>query len=175
MRKLILAATTVAALAVPAIAPVMASATSPANQTYSVGTHSAGHADTTDHAGPGTIDSPNGPVWAYDNLNLKYFVTPSGTDQWTVAVTSQGSFAGFANPNTGDADINNGSANGKITYAVTSKTAPNIANVPAQEPTNSSIRLPITQMFGTDASISGGDHYTFTYNKVDGKVYTQTA
>lgn len=46
MRKLILAAT-LAALAVPAIAPVLASAAPSANQTFSVGTHSPQHLDTT--------------------------------------------------------------------------------------------------------------------------------
>jgi hypothetical protein len=182
MRKLILAATSIAALAVPAIAPVMASAASPANQTFSVGTHSAQHLDTTSASGDATVASPGGPVWAYDNLNLKYVVTPgSGVDQWNVAVTSQGSFAGFASPTTGNADINNGSTKGSITYTVTSPTAPNMAKVPSQEPNGSSIRLPIMQMFGSQGSlldasaIGGGDHYTFTYNTVDGAVYTQTA
>jgi hypothetical protein len=177
MRKLILAATGIAALAVPAIAPMMASAASPANQTYSVGTHSAGHMDTTGVPCPACVNNPTyGPVWAYDNLNLKYVVTPLGPGQWNVAVTSQGSFAGFANPTTGAADTNNGSTNGTITYTVTSDKAPTTALVPAQEPNGTSIRLPIMQMFSTDAShIGGGDHYNFTYNKVDGKVYNQIA
>ena len=180
MRKIALAATAIAALAVPAVAPVMASA-SPANQTYSVGTHSPGHLDTTSSAGPGTKDSPYGPVWAYDNLNLKYVVTRASatSDQWTVAVTAQGSFAGFADPTTGQAQNNSGSVNGNITYTVTSQNTPNMALVPSQEPSGSSIRLPIAQMFslGNDPSawnaIGGGDNYSFSYNKIDGKVYTQ--
>jgi hypothetical protein len=174
MRKLIVAATAIAAVAVPTIAPVMASATSPANQTFSVGTHSAGHPDTMD----------SGAVWAYDNLNLKYVVTPAvpgSTTQWNVAITSQGSFAGVLNPYTGAPDINNGSTNGSISYTVTSKTPPNMALVPSQEAPGTSIRLPIAQMFGLGAdpsgwsAIGGGDHYTFTYNKVDGAVYQQIA
>jgi hypothetical protein len=182
MRKLILAATTIAAVAVPAIAPVMASAAPSTNQTYSVGTHSPGHADTTGIDCPACTQTANGPVWAYDNLNLKYVVTPSGTPgQWTVAVTAQGSFAGFADPTTGLAQTNSGSVNGTITYYVTSPNTPKMALVPSQEPSGTSIRLPISQMFGLGQdpnalpagnTIAGGP-YSFSYNKIDGQVYHQ--
>jgi hypothetical protein len=175
--KFIVVGSTLAALAVPAISPMMASASAPANQTYSVGTHSAGHADTTSNGGPGTIDSSNGPVWAYDNLNLKYVVAPLGTDAsgvptWNVAVTAQGSFAGFADPNNGQPQNNSGSVNGTITYTVTSPTHPNTALVPSQEKSGTGMSLPITQMF-PKGSITGYGPYSFSYNKIDGVVYQQ--
>jgi hypothetical protein len=183
MRKLILGATAIATLAVPAITPALASAAAPADKTVTVVTHSAQHPDTTSVSGDATIMSPGGPVWAYDNLSLRYVVTPLGGDQWRVAIESQGSFAGFASPTTGNADINNGSTKGNITYTVTSSSAPDKALGPAQEPNGSSIRLAIAQMFHLnpasfnlpDSPLSGGDQYTFTYNQVDGSLYQQTA
>jgi hypothetical protein len=169
MRKLILAVT-FAALAVPAIVPALSSAAPTAAKTITIMTHSAQHPDTT----------WSGAVWALDNLSLKYDVkqVPNAVPtQWVADVTSQGSFAGTLNPDTGLSDINNGSVTGTIEYTVTSPNAPDKANVPAQEQPGSSIREAIRQMFHLtdDTAISGGDIYDFIYNKVDGKVYEQKA
>jgi hypothetical protein len=173
MRKPILAATLVA-LAVPAIVPALSSAAPPTGKTVTIMTHSAQHLDTTDATT--NTPSPYGYVWATDNLSLRYDVTPTGVNQWQVAILAQGSFAGVANPTTGAPDINNGSVTGTITYDVSSPNAPDKSAVPAQE-SGPSIRDAIRQMFhlADDSAISGGDHYSFTYNKVDGAAYTQSA
>jgi hypothetical protein len=172
MRKMFLtAAVVVAALAVPAMA-------SAAPQSTHVMTHSAQHLDTTSASGPATIPSANGPVWAYDNLAERYVVTPGPTaGTWHVEITVQGSFAGFASPFTGAADVNNGSVKGTIDYLVTAAGPPNADAVPAQQAPETGLGAPIRQMFGDTAAINGNDpygHYVFTYTLVDGAVYTQT-
>ena len=57
------------AATVPAAASVAAvHTTAQAPRVVIAHTHRSGVPDTTDHAGPGTTDSPNGPQWATDDL-----------------------------------------------------------------------------------------------------------
>jgi hypothetical protein len=182
---LITGAATVAALAGSAAvaAPAMAG-TGPASVTAV--THSFRHADTT--SVPTGTDSPGGPVWAYDNLMERFVATDNGNGTWTVAITVNGSFDGFADPRTqaeedalglqhvpGSPLDSHGSVKGTYTVQVSSPAAPDPKALLPQQPDGTGISAAIHQMFpGDDAAeiISGGP-YTFTYTKVNGQVYQQ--
>jgi hypothetical protein len=138
-------------------------------------THSSGHSDTTSATGPACTSSPNGSVWAYDNLSERFIVTPeSAPNTYSVTINTTGSFAGFANPNDCSALTGNGSVRGTIQYDVSSSTAPDKANLPAQQPPDTGLGTALNELFGGNATIIGGGHYSFTYTLVDGQVYTQT-
>ena len=92
----------VAAVAAPAMA-------SNGPGTVTAVTHVSNHPDTTSlpadyllslGSANATLDSPGGPVWAYDNLSERFTVTDLGGGNYTVDVTLQGSFQGFADPRT---------------------------------------------------------------------------
>jgi len=166
-----------------AAAPAMAG-TGPASVTAV--THSFDHLDTT--SVPTGTDSPNGPVWAHDNLMERFVATDNGNGTWTVAITVNGSFDGFADPRTqaeedalglahapGSPLDSHGSVKGTYTVQVSSAVAPDPAALLPQQPDGTGISAAVHQLFpGDDASegITGG-HYTFTYTKVNGQVYTQ--
>jgi len=184
----------VAAVAAPAMA-------SNGPGTVTAVTHVSNHPDTTSlpadyllslGSANATLDSPGGPVWAYDNLSERFTVTDLGGGNYTVDVTLQGSFQGFADPRTqaeedvlglhhapGTALDSQGSVKGTIQYNVYSpEGGPNPAALPAQQPSDTHLSDEIHQLFpGADATeiISGGNHYTFTYTKVNGQVYQQSA
>lgn len=138
-------------------------------------THSSGHSDTTSATGGACTFSPNGYVWAYDNLSERFFVTPESTPgTYSVTINTTGSFTGFANPSDCSALTGDGSVRGTIQYDVSSGTAPDKANLPAQEPPDTGLGTALNQLFGGNATITGGGHYSFSYTLVDGQVYTQT-
>ena len=143
-RILLIPAAGAAALAgsIALAAPAMASN---GNGPLTAVTHAADHPDTTSGPGGGALlNSPGyGPVWAWDNLAIKFIVTPDGkTNGYKVVINSEGSFAGFADPGpNGSTDApygqplaSNGDVKGTFTYYVTSVTPPDPANLPAQEP-----------------------------------------
>ncbi len=66
-------------------------------------THDIGHADTTSVSGPGTVASPDGPVWAHDNLTFKLIAVRDGAHTWSVTIDATGSYQANANPLTGAA------------------------------------------------------------------------
>ena len=137
-------------------------------------THTSDHPDTTSVSGPCTVDSPGGPVWAHDNLSLRFGVTPEAApDTYSVTITAHGSFAAFSNPITGACYTGHGSVNGWLQYDVSSSTPPDPANLPAQEPGDLGQGAILNQLFGGNASIVGGGHYSYTYTLVDGTKYTQ--
>jgi hypothetical protein len=145
-----------------------------APRTVTAVTHASHHADTTNVATG--VSSENGPVWAWDNLAVRFTVTPNGDNAYSVLITDNGSFAGFANPHTGLPDVNNGSVKGTIQYDVTSPNAPDPANLLANQPANpspSTVAM-LGQLFDGEVAIVGGGAYSFTYTRVDGAVYTQT-
>ncbi|HUY50540.1 MAG TPA: hypothetical protein VMV92_33340 [Streptosporangiaceae bacterium] len=153
-------------------------------------THAADHPDTTNVSGSATINDPSrGPVWAFDNLSVRFTVTPGSTGadggNYSVLITDNGSFAGFANPRTGDALVSNGSVQGTIQYDVSSASAPDPSLLLAQQPGDSTHDQAglagatttghmLSQLFGGNGNIVGGGHYRFTYRLVDGSVYVQT-
>jgi hypothetical protein len=120
------------------------------------------------------VSSPNGPVWAYDNLSFRLTATPeSGPGNYSVTITAHGSFSQIADPNTGACASGNGSVDGSITYDVSSTTSPDKKNVPAQSPGDTSQGAILNEFFDGNATIVGGGHYSYTYNRVDGGRYTQ--
>jgi hypothetical protein len=159
-----------------------------AGATISANTHAANHDDTTSVSGNATIDSPNGPVWAYDNLKVAITVTPANaTDgNYSVLLTVTGSFAGFANPRTagemsdagltspapGDALTSSGSIKGMYDLTVYSATPPKASNLAAQQDPTTGLSSMVNQLFGGSATVNGG-HYSFVYNKVEGVTYSQ--
>jgi hypothetical protein len=150
-------------------------------------THAADHPDTTNVSGPATLTSTGGPVWAFDDLAVRFTVTPGSTGSdggnYSVTITDNGSFSAFADPTTGDAITASGSVRGTIQYDVFSSTPPDPANLPAQEPGDSTrdqagmgsavhTVAMLNQLFGGNAVIVGGGAYTFTY-KAGGGTYVQ--
>lgn len=154
----------------------------------SANTHAAHHSDTTSVSGAATVDSANGPVWAYDNLKVAITATPATASdgRYAVVVMVSGSFAGFANPRTsaemaaaglsspapGDALISSGSVKGTYSLTVQSSTPPMASNLPAQQDPATSLSAMVGQLFGSGATVSGGA-YNFVYNKVEGVTYSQ--
>ena len=144
-------------------------------------THAADHPDTC--ACTTDILSGNGYVWAWDNLSVKFSVTPeTSPGNYSVTITYSGSFSAFANPTTGAPMTGNGSVQGTIQYDVSSSSPPDPGNLPAQVPGDStrdqagiSGATTTGQMLGllfdgqsATNLIVGGGHYYFTYTLVDG-------
>lgn len=171
MRRVLIAAIGVAALAVPSLA-------SAAQSSVKAVTHAANHPDTTSVT-TGYMSS-NGPVWALDNLSIQMVATPeSGPGNYSVTLTTHGSFAALANPITGAPYSGNGSVDGTITFDVLSPNSPDPKNVPAQQPQatidgsgnvsgSTSLSDMISQLFDGSAAIVGGGSYTFSYNRIPG-------
>ena len=112
------AATTAAAPAAVTVAAV-----TPAHAKVVIAhTYRAGVPDTTSVAGPGTVESPNGPQWAADDLGATFTATPVAGQPgvWDVKVYSAGVYHAFANPRTGAAWKATGPMGGWIDYQVTS-------------------------------------------------------
>ena len=162
-----------------AAAPAMAD-TGPASVTAV--THSFDHLDTT-----GFNVYTGDTVWAHDNLMERFVATNNGNGTWTVAITVNGSFDGFADPRTqaeedalglahvpGSALDSHGSVKGTYTVQVSSAVAPDPAALAPQQPSETGLGTAIHQLFpGDDTEVITGGPYTFTYTKVNGQVYTQ--
>ncbi len=137
-------------------------------------THTMNHPDTTSVAGPCTVVSDNGPVWAYDNLSLNYSVINTGPNTYTVTITAHGSFSAISDPTTGACYSGHGSVSGWIVYDVTSITAPDPGNVLTQQVgTTGQFAILVTQLFDGNAVFAGGGSYNYTYTMVNGLKYTQ--
>ena len=153
-----------------AAGPAMASATG----TVTAVTHTMNHPDTTSVTGPCTGTSVNGPVWAYDNLSLRYTVISTGTDTYAVTITAHGSFNAIADPTTGNCYSGHGSVSGWIEYNVTSSTAPDPSNVLAQQvSTTGQFAILDNQLFDGHAVFASGGSYDYTYTNVNGVQYIQ--
>jgi hypothetical protein len=174
MKRIIYTVAAAAAITLGAVgvaAPAMAGT---APSTVRVNTHQSGVADTTDHAGPNTTDSPNGPVWAYDNLERKITATPTGNPgEWTVVVASQGSYAAQADPRTGGpAAFTTGPVSGEVRYTVQAGSlVPSGDRLDAQSPLSLHSGDLVTTLFGGPVQVTGSS-YSFTY-RLAGAVYTQ--
>ena len=128
------AAAAVLAGSAAAAAPAFAS-TAPARPVVAF-TFSPDHNDTTSAAGSATTDSPNGPVWAVDQLGETFTVKPvtglADGANYRVTVNVVGSFKGFADPrlasegstNPGGPLASRGLVLGTITYDVSSPPPP---------------------------------------------------
>lgn len=143
-------------------------------RTVTAVTHTSDHPDTTSVSGPCTVASPGGPVWAHDNLSLRLSVTPeTGPGNYSVTITAHGSFKAIADPTTGVCYTGSGSVDGWLQYDVTSSTPPDPKNLPAREPSDMTQGQILDQLFAGNATIVGGGHYSYTYNRIDGGKYTQ--
>jgi hypothetical protein len=168
---------------VAAAAPAGAS-TAPAHKVVAV-TFSPGHTDTTSASGSATVDTPNGPQWATDQLGETFTVTPvrglADGANYSVDISVVGSFKGFADPrlaSEGSSDPggplnSHGLVLGHIQYDVSSPTAPNPKAVPKVETPDSHLSTVLGQLFGGSQQIVGGGHYKFGYYLIAGAPYTQ--
>ena len=103
--------------------------------TVTANTHSNNHPDTTSLPAadlPGaTLSSGGGPVWAWDNTEVKITATPVTSGVWSVVLTEKGQFNGFADPTNGAALTSTGSLDGVIQYTVSSANQPSAKNLPS--------------------------------------------
>lgn len=176
-RAMTIAIAAAGALGFAVVAPATALASNGPGTVTAV-THAADHPDTTSVSGPATLSGfAGGPVWAFDNLAIRFAVTPeAGPGDYSVTITYSGTFAAFADPRTGDAWIGNGSVRGTLQYDISSVNAPDPAALPAQEPgglDGASTGDMLDQLFGGSVSYVGGGSYHFTYTMVNGSVYVQ--
>jgi hypothetical protein len=177
--------------------PAAAVLTANVQQTYTGKVSETGVPDTTfgGNAGPATEYSDNGPVWASDDITRNITVTPAGSGLWTVTFVENGTYHGFADPNTGLPWSNTGNMHGTVSYTVASATPPNMGKLPASLPgvvdqnnnpvvlgTGSSLAgltvhghgYIIGQLFPNNQGVTGGPwsyHYTGIQNAQG--VYTQ--
>ena len=143
------------------------------SNTVTAVTHDGRHSDTTSVSGPCTGTSDNGPTWATDNLSFRFSVTPeTAPGDYSVRIYANGSFKAFADPNTGQCATFHGSVHGSIQYDVSSTTPPDPGNLPSQSPDTSQGTM-LSELFDGNATIVGGGHYSYTYNRVDGGKYSQ--
>jgi hypothetical protein len=165
------------AATVPAAATVAAvHTTAQAPKVVIAHTHRSGVPDTTDHAGPGTNDTPNGPQWATDNLAATITATPVAGQPgvWNVRVTEIGTYKAQADPRTGQPMTETGPMAGWINYQVTSTGGtPAARNLPAQSAGTLHTSDLIAELFGGNATITGGGSYWFGYLLPHGQTYTQ--
>jgi hypothetical protein len=162
-----------ATLATSASAATMASvAKAPVLKTVTATTYSPNHYDTT--SVPTGINVANGPLWAYDNLHETFTAVPQGNGNWAVTITVKGTFDGFASPTTPNtAEHNQGTVTGSIYYYVHSANVPKAGLLPKQLTPYTGLSAALSQLFGGDATVTGGGNYAFHYADVDGQVYTQ--
>jgi hypothetical protein len=186
MKRIILtvaAAAGIITAGVAAAAPAGAS-TAPSHKVVAV-TFSPDHTDTTSASGSVTVNTPNGPQWATDQLGETFTVTPvSGLADganYSVDISVVGSFKGFADPrmaSEGSSDPggplnSHGLVLGHIQYDVSSPTAPNPRAVPRVEAPDSHLSTVLDQLFGGSEQIVGGGHYKFGYYMIAGAPYAQ--
>ncbi len=146
----------------------------PAAQPVIASTYEAGLVDTTS-VETGT-DSPQGPVWAYDDMTRVITARQTASGTWTVTFDEGGVYNAIANPLTGSAWHHSGLFGGTISYIVTSPGLPKAANLPRTEPATATHSSVMAQLFDAPVTVTGGGSYSFTYLGIPGApkgVYTQ--
>lgn len=163
--------------------------TASVQHTYTGQVSQTGVPDTTfsSNAGPATVSSAYGPVWASDDITRNITVTPAGQGLWTVTFVENGTYHAFADPNTGQPWNNTGNMHGTVSYTVASATPPAMANLPASLPgmvnQNSNQQVVpgtgsnlagltayghgyiISQLFPSNTGVTGGP-YSFHYTQI---------
>jgi hypothetical protein len=174
-KKLFAGLVVLGALAVP-LAGLASAGSGGSSGTVKAVTHASNHPDTC--ACVTSVLSPNGYVWAYDNLSRQLVATDNGNGTYTVVVTDNGSFSAFSEPNNADLTTNhpitaNGSIDGTITYIVTGGT-PDPSLLPSQVPSDQGTGATVLEMFTPGASfVPSTTPYTYVY-RAGGQTYTQT-
>ncbi|HEY2639231.1 MAG TPA: hypothetical protein VGI66_05025 [Streptosporangiaceae bacterium] len=128
-------------------------------------THASSHPDTTNVSGPGMAcgSSSNGATWAFDNIARQFSVTSTAANEWTVVITDNGSFSGFADPTTCGALTSNGSIRGTITFDVQSATPPDPAGLAPQYVGDVSTTQMVNDLFDGKATSVIGGQYSYSY------------
>jgi hypothetical protein len=136
--------------------------------------------DTTNMSGPGTTDSPNGPVWAHDNIVRDVTATPdaAGNNEWDVTVVSTGQYIAQGNPITGAAWHGTGAMAGYVQYVVSvpAGTIPSASSLPRVLPSSEHSMDIVDQLFGQPAGspdaqqVQTGNNgaYDFVYTGIPG-------
>ena len=167
--------------------PAAAVLTANVQHTYTGQISQTGVPDTTfgGNAGPATVSSDYGPVWAWDDITRNITVTPAGSGLWTVTFVENGTYNAFADPNNGSTWTNTGNMHGTVSYTVTSATPPTMGNLPASlqgvvdkngpvvPSTGSTLAglavhghgYIIGLLFGADASVTSGP-YSYHYTQI---------
>lgn len=126
-------------------------------------THESGVSDTTSLPGynpgdpdwvaahPTIVDSPGGPVWAYDDVERQLTATPNGDGSWEVSLRTVGTYHAFANPLNGTPWNGSGRINSVSTWHVDSGT-PSKANLGGQTDPSMRSQNIVAQFFGVDGS-----------------------
>ena len=174
-RKTVVVSVLVAAVAAGAVAATARSASASVRYDHTVvaRTMDFGHDDTTSVSGPGTRPSPNGPVWAEDNLHFTLISHKTGPDTYAVEIDARGTYQGFADPRTGNAERLRGQVHGWYDLTVTSPNGPNRLYVAPLEPGSMSQGDIVRQFFGGAATAVVGGHYGYDYGRINGVKYTQ--
>ena len=156
------AVTTAAVVKAPARLPVIA-------HVYQSGVDDTTNATT-------SVLSPNGYVWAHDNIERVITVKADGPGQWTVTFHEGGTYHALANPITGQSWTHTGLFGGTITYTVTDAGTPKASNLPATMPGTDGHGDVMTALFGGVAPTVISAPYSFSYLGIPGApggVYTQ--
>ncbi len=168
------AAPAIAAAALLAGTGAASAATVKAPSPVVASTFEAGLPDTT--SVPTGTDSPQGPVWAYDDMTRVLTAKQTAPGTWTVTFDEGGVYNAIANPLTGVAWHHSGVFGGTITYIVSSTGTPKASNLPGTEPSTATHSSVMAQLFGAPVTITGGGSYSFTYLGIPGAphgVYSQ--
>jgi hypothetical protein len=162
---------------VASAAPVMfmANTASAAPATFKTVTHLANRQDTCTCTT--NVHSPNGDVWALDNISRQFTVTQTAPGTYNVVATDNGSFVASAQPNSGDPTTDypinvDGTIKGNIAFTVvTSNHGPSA--LPSQIPGTESTTQMILAMFGDLSASVSMTSYNYTYT-AGAEVYSQT-
>lgn len=161
MKRIILAIAAAAAVLTGSVAAAAPAFASSGPATAKAVVHAADHPDTTSVCNTGVIRSDC--VWAHDNLSRQFIATNNGDGTWTVNITDNGSFAGFADPSTGAALVSSGPVKGTYQVTVTSASTPSSANLPATMDGDVSTTAMMQAFFGDPSAQVVGGAYTFSY------------
>jgi hypothetical protein len=126
------------------------------------------------------VTSPNGNVWAYDNISRQITDTNNGHGDYTVNVTDNGSFSAFAQPNNKDQNTfypisATGSLKGTEVWDVTGVQSVDAAALSSQTPDGVSSTQMIEDLLpGANDSTTNLVSYAFSYRSDNCSTYVQT-
>lgn len=115
--------------------------------------------------------SPGGPVWALDTYTSSMTAVNTSGNDWTVSITDNGSFAGFALPTDCSSAVSHGSFTGTYTVDVVSPTGPVAADLKSNYDGAVSTSTMVEDFFNGAATSIVGGAYDFSYQ---GGNYVQT-
>jgi len=170
----VVAAPVIAATALLAGTGAASAGTAPTAKPVVASTYEAGLPDTT--SVPTGTNSPQGPVWAYDDMTRVLTAKQTAPGTWTVTFDEGGVYNAIANPLTGVAWHHAGLFGGTISYVVTSAGTPRASSLPRTEPATATHSSVMAQLFGAPVTVTGGGSYSFTYLGIPGAphgVYSQ--